>query len=464
MAQLPASPSLTLLNRLRRLAPAFVLALSCGVLSCGSWHRVGSEPPPSQDQVLSQLFDLPSVYRGLGRIAAGAPLPFVATVAFVAGPADSTFAVVSLSLENEALAFQKEGNEFVARYRVELSAQPATGNPVSLATDETVRVGTFQETKRVDESVLYQKVLRLVPGDYKVSVAIRDRANANQTRAEHEFTAPTFSAGTTTAPLLVYQVKGRDSFDAPLSILLSPRGTLAYGGDTVLAYVEGYRMPGRRDVPFEIRDERDSLVLRDTVRFTGRAPVESAIVRFSPESAPLGALRLTIGTGEARRTTSALVSFSQAWLVTNFDEMISLLRFFGENPALDALRKATPEERPGRWREFWKATDPIATTPQNEALDQYFARLAVANQRFRGEGIAGWRTDRGEVLIGLGEPDEIFDASPTSQGRIIRWTYDQYRIILYFQDETGFGRFRLTPASRAEFERALGRARRATDT
>jgi hypothetical protein len=34
------------------------------------------------------------------------------------------------------------------------------------------------------------------------------------------------------------------------------------------------------------------------------------------------------------------------------------------------------------------------------------------------------------------------------------------RLTLFFQDETGFGRLRLTPSSRAEYERVLVRLRR----
>src|SRR5882724_360378 len=51
----------------------------------------------------------------MGRLAAGEPLPFVGTVAFAAAPADSVVALLGLSLENRALAFQREGNVFVAR-------------------------------------------------------------------------------------------------------------------------------------------------------------------------------------------------------------------------------------------------------------------------------------------------------------------------------------------------------------
>ena len=78
---------------------------------------------------------------------------------------------------------------------------------------------------------------------------------------------------------------------------------------------------------------------------------------------------------------------------------------------VDKLRKATPEERPALWREFYKATDPEGATPENEALEGYFRRIQFANQRFRESGDPGWLTDRGEVYVTLGEPDDVYDFS-----------------------------------------------------
>ena len=51
-------------------------------------------------------------------------------------------------------------------------------------------------------------------------------------------------------------------------------------------------------------------------------------------------MRLEVGSGPTKRTTSFLVSFSQAWLVTNLDEMLSLLRYFPESERLATLKKA----------------------------------------------------------------------------------------------------------------------------
>jgi GWxTD domain-containing protein len=161
--------------------------------------------------------------------------------------------------------------------------------------------------------------------------------------------------------------------------------------------------------------------------------------------------------------SAALVSFSSSWVVTNFDDMLNLLRYFPPSPALDSLRKASAAERGRLWKAFWKASDPNPATGNNEALDQYVRRVAQANLRFRDEGIPGWRTDRGEVFVRLGEPDEVFDASPQSQGRLIRWGYTQFQLALYFLDESGFGRFRLTPSSRSEMERIVAQLSRQRD-
>jgi GWxTD domain-containing protein len=183
------------------------------------------------------------------------------------------------------------------------------------------------------------------------------------------------------------------------------------------------------------------------------------VIRLAPDSISLGELKLVVGTGSAQRSVSALVSFSQAWVITNFDEMLDLLRYFGHDEQVSAMRKAPPGERSRLWREFYAKTDPNNSTPENEALNQYFGRIGAANTRFTDEGVPGWRTDRGEVFITLGAPDESIETTPGTSGRVVRWTFLNYRLALFFQDETGFGRLRLTPGSRAEYERILNRVR-----
>jgi GWxTD domain-containing protein len=440
----------------------FVTAVLLGVMAsgCGSWKRVGTQDAPAPADQLTQLVNVPAYYQRLGRLASGEPLPFVGTVAFAAGPGDSAITVLGLSLENRALAFQRDGNLFVARYRVSISFQRPGARSVELTRDEIVRVPTFQETLRADESVLFQQILRLTPGAYNVSVTVRDASSTAESRAQGRYVAPSFSAGSISTPILAYQATGRANRADPLSVVLNPRGAVGYGADTLLAYIEGYAFTGPVTVPFEVLDEQQEVIYSDSLRFRGGRPIESQVLRLAPDSISLGELKLVVGTGPIQRTVSALVSFSQAWVITNFDEMLDLLRYFGQDARVNSMRKAPASERSRLWREFYAETDPNRATPENEALNQYFGRISSANARFNDEGVPGWRTDRGEVFITLGAPDESIETTPGTAGRVVRWTYLNYRLSIFFQDETGFGRLRLTPGSRAEFERTLNRVRR----
>jgi GWxTD domain-containing protein len=442
---------------MRRLV--LIAALVVPAVGCGSWKRVGSDEQPKPTETLTRLLNTTQFYQRLGRLAAGDPMPFVGTVAFAAGPADSVIAVIGLSLENRAFAFQREGNSFVARYRVSLSFKREGAPPVDLAREELVRVATFQETQRADESVLFQQVLRILPGDYKVTATVRDASSTSESSATADYTAPKFGKATYSAPILTYQATGRGSLGDPVSLVLNPRGAVGYGSDTLLAYVEGYSFPEPTKVPFEVLDEQQHAIYSDSLRFRGGREVESQVVRLAPDSVSLGELKIVVGS-KPERSASALVSFTQAWVVTNFEEMLDLLRYFGYDEQIAAMRRAPAGERARLWRDFYAATDPNTSTPENEALNQYFSRVNTANQRFKDEGIPGWRTDRGEVFITLGPPDESVESTPGTSSRIIRWTYLTHRLEIYFQDETGFGRLRLTPGSRAEYERILSRVRR----
>ncbi|MGH7594039.1 MAG: GWxTD domain-containing protein [Gemmatimonadales bacterium] len=459
------------------MAATLFAAVATAASGCGSWQRVNAGPEATTQGEVIQMFDANALFVRLGRLVSAQDVPYVGSVAFVPGPGDSTVAIVAISLANRAFAFERSGKAFAARYHVEYQFNRRGAPPVIVGRDQVIRVGAFQETMRTDESVLLQQRVSLKPGSYQLTVRVRDLGNAQTGTAVEQVVAPIFGPGTFTSPILAYRVRGRASREDSLSIVLNPRGTVAYGGDTLLIYIEGNGYTRPADVPVIARDEHDSIILRSTAHFTGTGRIEGRTIRLAPDSAPLGQLEITVGPdnavhdeappgklalapgGDAIRRTNALVSFSSAWVVTNFDDLLSLLRYFGEDRRVEAMRRAKGADRIQLWQDFYRATDPIPATPENEALDAYFARVAGADQRFHEPGIPGWRTDRGEVFVTLGEADEVHDQSAQlqNQNRVIQWTYNDYRIVLYFQDITGFGRFQLTPQSRSDFDRIRAR-------
>jgi GWxTD domain-containing protein len=458
---------------------------SCGLLLAALACTGGGAPvggvTPSTEQTLTELFNLPALYQRMGRLAASGPMPFVGSIAFVAGRGDSTIARVGLSFENNAFAFSREGRAFATRVRIEynfapggtpgvrVAAPPETrsGAPaVQAVRDEIIRVESFAETMRGDESVIVEQGFLLAPGTYTLSVTARDPGSNAFSRAEQVLQVPAFRPGSLTPPILVYQARPRQQPTDSLMLVLNPRGTVANGGgDSLLLYIEGYRIPATKQVPVEVRDDRDSVIFRREVSFQGGRPLEAHVVRLGSDAPPLGELRVAVGEGPEAGKVTALVSFSRSWVVTNYDNLLALLRYFPWAPdRLNALRNAKPADRARLWREFWTATDPVPETGENEALDQYFTRIAIANARFKDEGGPGWRTDRGEVFVTLGEPDQTIETPPGNEQRIVRWVYSQYRAVIDFTGAMGFSRLRMTPASRAEFSRARAQVMRQGNT
>jgi GWxTD domain-containing protein len=73
----------------------------------------------------------------------------------------------------------------------------------------------------------------------------------------------------------------------------------------------------------------------------------------------------------------------------------------------DAFKKLkTNEEREQFIDIFWRRRDPDPDTDENEYREEYYERIAYANEHYS-SGIPGWKTDRGRIYIMYGKADEI---------------------------------------------------------
>lgn len=436
-----------------------------GLPACLSLGGSNSRGGPRATVGDARLLDLPATYRSMGLLAAGPPLPFVASFRFLAaGSPDSTLVILGVSLPNQALQFLRDGNTFAAAYHVEVSLAGEAG-VVEVSSDEQVRVASFQETVRDDESVIFQRFFTAVPGTYVVRIVLRDRGGPGFTEASDTIDVPTIPGHAALAPPVpVYAVTPRDSASRTPRLIVNPRATVAYGVDTLRLYVEGYHLPRGAQARVEATDPAGAVVWRDAVTFNGGEAIESRLVRIPPDRLPVGRVHVAteLSPDGPRHMSQVLIGFSDQWVTASLEEMLSLLRYFEHEALLDSIRTTPSELKSAAWRRFWERTDPDSGTPANEALDTYFRRLTVANRRFIEPGEPGWLTDRGRVFITLGDPDEIAEQRGDigrRDPRAIQWRYREYQLALIFVDETGFGRFRLTPASHSEYLRILERVR-----
>lgn len=130
-----------------------------------------------------------------------------------------------------------------------------------------------------------------------------------------------------------------------------------------------------------------------------------------------------------------------------------------ERKTFNALK--TDDEREQFIEQFWLRRDPDPDTDVNEYREEYYQRIAYANEHYT-SGIPGWKTDRGRMYIMFGKPDQIeshpsggsYDR-PTWEGGGTTSTYPfeiwWYRYIegvgsdveVEFVDPTGSGEYRI---------------------
>jgi len=402
------------------------------------------------------------LYRQIGLIAAPGPIAFVGKVsAFASKSSDTTLLLVSISLPNRALTFTREGERYRAPYEVSLSLNRGSVEAASVNAMEIVRVGSFREINRSDESVIFQHYFHVPPGAYTLSATIRDVGGARTATQQTSITVPSLGAGRLSTPVLVYEATGRSVLDSTPGLLASPRSSAVFGRDsTVAIYVEAYGQGVRLPVNFVVRNDRGLLLWRDSTTLARRGALFSGVVAVPISTVGVGTAQVSFTRRDVPDTVQAplFVSFGEDIPLMSFEDMIGYLRFFANPSRLNALRSAPPEKRASVWAEFLRATDPIPETPTNEDMQAYFGRIQIANGQFRMDRNPGWLSDRGMVFVALGEPDQIFERNvnqtitTTQMGNTTRiqvWQYRQYSSQLVFYDETG--KWRLTRPSETEF-------------
>jgi GWxTD domain-containing protein len=381
--------------------------------------------------------------------------------------ADSTLVLIALSMPNRSLTFTGGGDQQEANYLVITEARQG-GNVVQRReARETVRVASFRETTRGDESIIFQQFLTLTPGDYQMAVIVRDAGSARSGSYELASEVPRFTGSALAPPVIAYEATPRENADSLPQLIANPKATIVFGRDTLVpVYVEQSTAPGITNEAALFVTSTDGAVLwRDTIALQAGDGVAGGLGQIPTTQLGVGhfwvATESLAGGGQTR--VPFFISFGDEWGIAPLEEMLDYLRYFADPSRLRTLRDAPPELRASAWMGFWRETDPDPQTTEHEGLRDYFRRLITANERFRDEGSLGWLSERGKVFITLGEPDQILEQGEVgigSRGRIQIWQYLQYRAQLVFVDQSGFGRWRLTPASETEFESIAARVRR----
>lgn len=429
---------------------------------CGPAQTSGppltASPQPRPERVPDPL----GVYRESGFLVGEGRFAPIGRLAFLPASGDSTFAILTLALSNNALKFRRDATGYAASYDVVVIVGDSLAPLIDLRSAEEVRVATFRETSRRDESVVFQALLSLPPGNHRTRVSVEDLGLSAAFNLDTTLAVPALLGPAVIDPILVYQAEPRPDPRMRPDLVASPRATVEFGAEHDLrAYIETVAIP---DSPLVLEISTDEeVILTDTLELTFAldSSFATALTPLDHWLLPPGRLQLRArvpGHPFEGRTT-LLVPLHGDWLFPDYGDVVDHLQYAGSPEELRSLRSALPADRARLLQEFLEGKDTDPATAVNEFLDRYLRRLQDASDRFGETDTPGWLTDRGAVYVTLGPPDDVLPGLRTegSAGSQV-WVYDRapaFELRLVFVDTSANGTFRLTAESRRAFQGAV---------
>jgi GWxTD domain-containing protein len=413
--------------------------------------------------------------------AAGAPAQRgleIGTTRFYRSAANQTVVDGFARVPFTALDSLTRGANAMAAYRVVFTVRDSAN--LQLVADSWTRSVPARLLATTYGSTLEHFTFAASPGTYTIEVAVHDSATGRITRTQVPLTAfaarPAASdvqlttgmraaTGADTTPRPGELRKGGVLLEAALRPLLTPSQAklgyyLEWYGTGLVAETASVSVrvlkadgsplvttPAQR-IPFEAGGG----VTRAMVDLSGLPPGEYGfeVVVQGRDTAVSRQAPFRMGGFESVALTApaAAADVFEGMTEAQLDTLYGPLVYLMTSDETGIYSSLTIDGKRNFLRRFWSKRDPTPGTPRNEEQEDYYARIAEANRRYREGGAAeipGWRTDRGRIFIRHGPPSEILKRPQAGNTLPYEaWKYSRDRALKYvFMDLTQFGNYAL---------------------
>ncbi len=350
------------------------------------------------------------------------------------------------------IQFVKSGEGFIANYTITVSIFDEDKNNllVEKTWNEKVETKDYDQTISKNNFNIGLRSFGLVPGKYLIRTEVEDRDSKKSTSSENAFHVRDMNGSTRVSDLML--IAHMSVENGKNKIIPNVSRNVASQKEGIPFYFEIYSDTGKMvTLNYIILDKNDDEVIKETERRRLVPGKNQVFYTIKDSSLSLGSyvLKINIKDSNDDLLASTGKQFISRWIgipttVADLDVAVEQLIYIATPDELDKIENAsTKEEKIKAFLEFWKTKDPTPNTEENEIFNEYYRRVAYANESFS-HYQKGWRTDRGMVFIILGPPNNVdrhpfdYDSKPYEI-----WEYYDLNKRFIFLDETGFGDYRL---------------------
>ena len=366
----------------------------------------------------------------------------------------------------ESLSFKLREDSYYAKFLLELSLFDSLGNKIGSKTfkKQILADKYFEAQGGSGNFVSITHSFETKAGKYEVLAKLEDKfssINSEESRTVNivDFSAYPFSMSGVLLVSSIEEIAGRYRITPHISDNI---GNLRSG---FFLFFETYNFngPDSADFVYEFRSKTGELIykspkIRDkNINNSGRHYIKINL----PEAFPPGEyiLKLLALKHDAPDNYSEVDFLAGAersiknyrkisgFLVDDIDKAIERLIFVADSDIIDAMtEEESSSKKQDMFDKFWKNLDPTPHTERNEAMQEYFGRIFVADKMFKSH-TGGWRSDMGMTFIILGNPiNKNQRRSSNGMSLYEVWTYSNQQEII-FVDRSGMDDFRFSQSA-----------------
>ncbi len=359
-----------------------------------------------------------------------------------------------MSVPYDELQFVFQDSVYKAGYELTITILDMDNNVIETRIKKKkVTVQNFQSTNSVNKYSSLNELFYIASGDYKLIVELMD-VDSKLTRIQKSKISITdyYNVPFSMSDVLFLNRESREEGD-----IYTPNLVANYDKDQKEIYLKFDIYNNKEidsiDIDLNIQDFSDNTYNTYNYKEGLKGFKTTILLRVAREKLASGNYILNLKIKAGQKVIERKLRFSVNWtqmtsVSIDISSAIEQLRYVATSKKIkEMLTAESTEKKEQLFNDFWDSRDPTPSTEVNELKKEYYSRVAFANKNFS-DSREGWLTDRGEVYIVLGPPDNIRRYPHMTNSRPYEvWYYYRFGNNLIFVDDTGLGDYRLTRES-----------------
>jgi GWxTD domain-containing protein len=354
----------------------------------------------------------------------------------------------------DLLQFVRQDSVFKAQYELTLAVKnemdETVAGKIQNKTLKTLHYSVTNSRSRFSET---RFDLSLAPGEYTLFLELLDKETDSPHRYVDKVRIPDyFNAPLTATDLLFFHTPEHEIPSVRKHFPAIP--PIRSQSDTSFFakfFIAGADTLSRVRIDYKILDHQSTPILTDSSYLQREERIQPVNILIN-QDLTFGqyTFQITVSTDMERIERSKILYIrwgTHPSIMPSIERAVDMLQYIMPRSEWRTLKDLPPKEQEQQLENFWKERDPTPDTRENELEDEFYSRIAFANQYFSlwKDAVDGWMTDRGKVYIIYGAPSNVERPySPTGErGRYEIWYYSHLQKRFVFLDRYDSEDYRL---------------------